>query len=159
MAATEGVIAAIDRVIEYFNTRRMDLPDGLFDRKTQFVVNGATCESLLSTAPTAPLIMMLARGPAGFRFTAKALQHAMPDASIRLTPSSTESGSLSASAPNVFAFQLRLSGTLRGSGEAVNALVAVTLRLAAAGQVEVAEAAIDPAVLEKIRTARLVVDS
>ena len=83
----------------------------------------------------------------------------MPDASIRLTPSSTESGSLSASARNVFPFQLRLSGTLRGSGEAVNALVAVTLRLAAAGQVEVAEAAIDPAVLEKIRTARLVVDS
>ena len=26
---------AIDQVIEYFNARRMDLPDGLFDRRTQ----------------------------------------------------------------------------------------------------------------------------
>ena len=33
----------------------------------------------LSTAPNDPLIMMLARGPAGYRFSAKALQHDMPD--------------------------------------------------------------------------------
>ena len=82
MAAPEGLIDAIDQVIEYFNARRMDLPDGFFDRKTQFVINGAPFETLLSTAPNDPLILMLARGPAGFRFTAKALQHAMPDAKL-----------------------------------------------------------------------------
>ena len=82
MAAAEGVAAALDLVIEYFNARRMDLPDGLFDRKTQFVINGAPFETLLSTAPNDPLILMLARGPAGFRFTAKALQHAVPDATL-----------------------------------------------------------------------------
>ena len=45
------LIDAIDRVIEDFNRRRMDLPDGFFDRKTQFVVNGAAFETLLSTNP------------------------------------------------------------------------------------------------------------
>jgi hypothetical protein len=155
MAASQGVIAAIDRVIEYFNARRMDLPDGFFDRKTQFLVNGASFESLLSAAPNDPLVLMLARGPAGFRFAAKALQHAMPDASIHLTPSSIESGSLSTGAPGVLAFQLRLSGTLRGAGEAVNALVEITLRMAPAGPVEIAEAIIDPATLAKIKAARV----
>jgi len=156
MATPQALTDAIDQVIAYFNARRMDLPDGFFDRKTQFVINGSTFESLLSTTPNDPLIMMLARGPAGYRFTAKALQHAMPDASIRLTRSSTESRSLSASAANLFAFQLRLSGTLRGgTGEAMNAVVAITLRLAQAGHVEIAEAVIDPAVLQSIREARV----
>ena len=154
MAASEGLTAAIDRVIEYFNARRMDLPDGLFDRKTQFVINGAAFETLLSTTPNDPLVMMLARGPAGFRFTAKALQHAMPDASIRVTPSSTESRPLSASAPSGFAFELRLRGALRDTGETVDTVVAITLRLAEAGHVEVAEAVIDPAELARIQEAR-----
>lgn len=148
MATPQGLIDAIDQTIAYFNTRRMDLPDGFFDRKTQFVINGATFESLLSTAPNDPLIMMLARGPAGYRFTAKALQHAMPDAKL-------ERGEVTAGDPSTVTTNVWLSGKLRGSGEAVNALVAITLRLAQAGQVEVAEAVMDPVELERIRTARL----
>ena len=31
MATTEALITDIDRVIEYFNARRMDLPDGLLE--------------------------------------------------------------------------------------------------------------------------------
>jgi hypothetical protein len=149
MAASEGLIAAIDRVIEYFNNRRMDLPDGFFDRKTQFVINGTPFETLLSTAPNDPLIMMLARGPAGYRFTAKALQHAMPDAKL-------ERGEVTCdTSPLEFTSNVWLSGKLRGTGESLNALVAVTLRLAPAGHVEVAEAVMDPSELEKIRSARL----
>ena len=37
-------------VIGYFNARRLDLPDGFFDRRTQFVINGAPFETLLSAA-------------------------------------------------------------------------------------------------------------
>ena len=147
MAASEGVIAAIDQVIAYFNARRMDLPDGFFDRRTQFVINGTPFETLLSTAPNDPLIMMLARGPAGFRFTSKALQHAMPDARL-------ERGDVTADLPTVTT-SLWLSGQLRGTGEAVNAVAAITLRLAQAGHVEVAEAAIDPTVLRSIQEARV----
>ena len=150
MAATqrlESVGAAIDRVIEYFNARKLDLPDGLFDRKTQFVINGAPFETLLGQPPDDPLVLMLARGPAGFRFTTKTLQHAMPDARL-------ERGEM-AGGPSGVIVKLWLSGTLRGTGEPVNSVVSVTIRLAAAGQVEVAEATVDPAVLDQLRQARL----
>ena len=148
MAASEGVIAAIDRVIEYFNARRMDLPDGFFDRKTQFLINGTAFESLLSAAPNDPLILMLARGPAGFRFASKALQHAIPDANLTRTDVTFDDQSTATTT-------VWLSGKLRGTGEAINALVAITLRLTQAGPVETAEAQVEPAQLVKIQEARL----
>ena len=148
MAASEGLIAAIDRVIEYFNARRMDLPDGFFDRKTQFLINGTAFESLLSAAPNDPLIMMLARGPAGFRFTAKALQHAIPDAKL-------QRGEVTMSGPSTLTTSLWLSGKLRGGGDDVNALVAIALRIAPAGHVETAEATMDPETLQSIKDARV----
>ena len=137
----------IDRIIEDFNKRRLDLPDGVFDRRTQFVINGAAFETLLGRDPNDPLILMLARGPAGFRFAAKALQHAMPDA--KLERGDVEDGQATLN------LKLWLSGTLRGTNEAVNTVVAVAMKLAAAGHVEVAEATVDAAVLAKIREARL----
>ena len=77
MATPQALTAAIDQVIAFFNARKMDLPDNFFDRKTQFVINGAPFETLLGQAqsPDDPLILMLTRGPAGFRFTSKGLQH------------------------------------------------------------------------------------
>lgn len=149
MAAGESVIAGIDRIIGYFNARRLDLPDGFFDRRTQFLINGAAFETLLGRSPDDPLILTLARGPAGFRFTAKALQHAIPDAKIERGEIAPDSD------PSKIAIELWLSGQLRGTGEPVNVAVPVTLTLAAAGHVEIAEATVDAAVLDKIREARL----
>jgi hypothetical protein len=149
LAALESLTAAIDRVIEDFNARRLDLPDGFFDRKTQFVINGAPFETLLGQSPTDPLILMLARGPAGYRFTVKALQHAVPNAKIDRGEISTDGD------PFKLMSKLWLSGTLRGSGEALNTVIDVTLRLSAAGPVAVAEASVDPPALDKIRQARL----
>jgi hypothetical protein len=148
VAAAESLTAAVDQVIAFFNAKKMDLPDGFFDRKTQFVINGAPFETLLGQSPTDPLILMLARGPAGFRFTAKALQHALPDA--RIERDEIVTGGLS-----TVTTQLRLSGTLRGTGEGLNTLVPVTLRLSTAGSIEIAEAQVETAALEKIRQARL----
>ena len=147
MATSEGLTADIDRVIAYFNTRKLDLPDGLFDRKTQFVINGAPFETLLGQPPNDPLVLMLARGPAGFRFTTKTLQHAMPDAKI-------ERGDVEDGGPGIV-LKLWLSGTLRGTGKTVNSVVSVTLHLAQAGYVEVAEATVDPTVLDQLRQARV----
>jgi len=157
MAAHEGVIKAIDEVIALFNARKMDLPDNFFDRKTQFLINGAPFETLLGQSPADALILMLTRGPAGFRFTAKGLQHALPDARV-VRPSTpptqlVESASLRADGSSV-AFNLRLSGTLRDSGETIDTVVDVTLRLTPDGTVETAEASMDPGTLEKIRHAR-----
>ena len=147
MGAAEGVISRIDQVIDYFNKRRMDLPDAFFERKAQFLINGATFDSLLSITPNDPLIMMLARGPAGYRFTAKALQHAVPDAKIERGDFAIE--------PQKISTKLSLSGTLRGTGEKIKALMSVTLHLTPADQVEIAEARVDPADLQKIRDARM----
>ena len=57
--------------------------------------------------------------------------------------------------PSTVSIELWLSGKLRGTGEAVNTVASITLRLAPAGHVEIAEAAMDPTVLDKIREARL----
>ena len=148
MATREGLIADVDRIIALFNARKMDLPDNFFDRKTQFVINGAAFETLLGRSPDDPLILMLARGPAGFRFTTKALQHAIPDVKI-------ERGEIEGGDPSTIAIQLWLSGKLRGTGDPINVVVPVTLKLAPAGHVDVAEATIDHALLQKIRDARL----
>ena len=50
--------------------------------------------------------------------------------------------------------KLWLSGTLRDTGEPLHTVVAVTLRLSAAGSVARAEGLVDEPVLEKIRRAR-----
>ena len=148
MGTTESLTAALDQVIAFFNARKMDLPDHLFDRKTQFVINGAPFETLLGEAqsPNDPLILMLTRGPAGFRFTSKGLQHALPDARVARQHVAGDATHVTTT--------LLLSGTLRDSGEAVNAAVDVTLRLTPAGLIDTAEASMDPATLEKIRHAR-----
>ena len=147
MGAEETLIRHIDQVIEYFNKRRMDLPDGFFERKAQFTINGATFESLLSSTPNDPLVLMLARGPAGYRFTAKALQHALPDAKIERAEVVSE--------PTTISTKLWLSGGLRGSSEKMNTRVTIALQLNAAGLLERADATIDPSELQKIREARL----
>ena len=143
------LVTAIDQIIEYFNARKLDLPDGFFDRRTQFTINGAPFETLLGQSPADPLILMLTRGPAGFRFTAKALQHAVPDAKLERGDVVTDGD------PFKITTRLWLSGTLRGTGEPVNAVVPITLRLTQAGQVETAEATVDEPTLGKIRHARL----
>ena len=158
MATTEALIDAIDQVIAFFNARRMDLPDGFFDRKTQFLINGAPFETLLGQSQADPLILMLTRGSAGFRFTAKALQHAIPD--VRVDRPSTppaqlvEPASLRANGPSAVSFKLRLSGKLRNTGEAIDTMADVTVSLNAAGMVETAAAVIDEPTLSKIRDAR-----
>jgi hypothetical protein len=147
--AAESVTARIDQVIDNFNRRKMDLPDGFFDRQTQFLINGAAFESLLSATPNDPLVLMLARGPAGYRFTIKALQHAIPDAKIDRGDVVTNGDLLNVSV------KLWLSGTLRGTGERIEALADISLRVTPTGSIETAEATMDPAHLGKIHEARL----
>lgn len=146
MATAEGVIAAIDQVIAFFNARKMDLPDGFLGRKTQFVINGAPFETLLGQNPGDALILMLTRGPAGLRFTSKGLQHALVDAHIDRGEVVTD--------PSTMTTKLRLRGRLRDTGEAIDEVVDVIIRLDPNGVVEAAEATMDPATLEKIRQAR-----
>lgn len=143
MARDQTLIAKLDQLIQLFNAKAMDLPDALFDRKTQFRLNGAPFETLLGQPPNDPLVLMLTRGPAGYRFMTKALQHAVPDAKL-------ERGELSEAGGEVW-----LSGHCRGTGEAINTVVAIDLKMAPAGWIAVAEARVEAGSLEKLREARL----
>jgi hypothetical protein len=149
MATAQGLTDAIDRVIALFNAKAMDLPDGFFDRRTQFVLNGAPFETLLGQPPTDALVLMLTRGPAGYRFMAKALQHALIEARVIRGEIDSSGNPFEATVP------LHLSGTLRGTGEKLTTVVAVTLKLGAPDRVDVAHAVVDAADLNKIRAARV----
>ena len=147
--APDPRVARLDDLVALYNRRSQDLPDGLFSRHTQFVLNDIPFEARLGRSPTDPLVLMLARGPAGYRFAAKAVQHAVPDGTL-------QRGELSArdeGADAVLTGQAWLSGHLRGSGDAAEILIDVEVRYrgetATHASVTLAEADLD-----RLRTAR-----
>ena len=150
MAANASLTDVVDRLIELFNRRSLDLPDGLFTRHTQFRLNGVAFEEMLGRPPGDQLVLMLARGPAGYRFTAKAVQHAIPDARLQrgeLTETQFDNR-------RVVTGQCWVSGAFRGTAEPADLLVTVTLTLRGAS-VERADASLDARSLERLREARL----
>ncbi len=151
MEAGSGMTPRIDQLIDLFNHRRDDLPDGLFDRRTQFVLNGRPFEETLGRSPSDPLVLMLARGPAGYRFSAKALLHAVPDARI----ARGEVSQLSRDGVVTVKWQCWLSGHLRGTHEAAETVFDAEFALTEAGVVARASVVVPEAQLERIREARL----
>jgi hypothetical protein len=150
MAAGENIIARIDRLVALFNARSMDLPDGLFTRQTRLLLNGVAFEAMLGRSPDDPLVLMLTRGPAGYRFTAKALQHAVPDALLQRCElhESQEDGI------DVVRGRCRLSGHTRGDQTPVDILVDVELRIEN-GVVHSANATVDTTHIDRLHAARL----
>ncbi len=150
MAADASLISRVDELIALFNRRSMDIPDGLLDRRTQFLLNGTPFEAMLGRPADDPLVLMIARGPAGYRFAIKALQHALPDARVRR-------GEIEdAAAPDeAFVVSLWLSGHVRGEGQPLETVARVRVALGPTGAVAHAGAAVDPAVVEILRQARL----
>lgn len=148
MSATVALLARIDELVALFNRRSPDLPDGLFDRRSQFLLNGTPFEAMLGREPTDPLVLMVARGPAGYRFAVKALQHAVPDLRVERANAVQDHGDLLLIVP------FRLSGRLRGSEEPVDTVVHVTVTLSGE-TVARADAAIDAELLPPLRAARL----
>jgi hypothetical protein len=142
-----GLERKVDQLIALFNRRGLDLPDGLFDRRTQFLLNGAPFETLLGRPTADPLILMLSRGPAGYRFSVQALQHAIPDARI-------ERGQITRDGARA-SCRLWLAGALRGTGRPLETLITVTLTMAGAGPAETVAASLDEGDLALIREARL----
>jgi hypothetical protein len=151
MAADLLVTARVDELVALFNRRSLDLPDGLFDRRTQFLLNGTPFEAMLGRPPGDPLVLMIARGPAGYRFAIKARQHAVPDA--RVERGAVE-GNVDA-APTAAVVPLWLSGRLRVTDQPLQTLLRVSIVVNARGTITQADAAFDPDVLGQLREARL----
>jgi hypothetical protein len=151
VVAGAGLTARIDEAILLFNRRSLDLPGGLFSRHTQFLLNGVPFEARLGRPQSDPLILMLTRGAAGYRFAIKALQHAMPDAVLQRGDLAESEGDDGA---RVVRWQSWLSGHLRGSEEAADVLVDVELTMTGPA-VQRAAVSIDPAALARLQDARL----
>lgn len=136
-------------LLSLYNRRSMDLPDGLFGRDAQFRLNGASFEELLGRSPDDALARMLTRGVAGYRFAAKALQHAVPDGMV-----ATDGFALN---PDTWRVEgtVRLVGTLRGGDEPFDDTARIALHLAPSGSVDAVDAAIAPDVVARLRAARL----
>ena len=148
MAPDQGLSPRVGELIALFNRKSLDLPDGLFDRHTQFVLNGTPFEAMLGRAATDPLVLMIARGPAGYRFVTKALQHALPDARV-------ERGNLDGVDAAVQILPLWLSGRLRGTSEPLETVLRVGLTCGERGSITRADLAIDHSSLARLSDARL----
>jgi hypothetical protein len=136
----------LDDLIACFNRRVMDVPDGFFDRNAQFTLNGKSFETLLGRTDDDPLIRMIVRGAAGYRFAAKPLLHALETALVSRLNFSAATGNAKA--------VLALRGTLRGSGAVLDEMVTVDLALTPAGAVRRADVRIGESALDRIRAAR-----
>lgn len=113
----------LDELIDAFNRRSLDVPDRLFGRQTQLVLNGIPFEARLGRPASDPLVLLLARGAAGYRFAAKAVQHAVPDAMLQRGDLKDPGGDTA----RIVTVQAWLSGHLRETRELVEMLIDVTL--------------------------------
>ena len=150
MAASEALTALIDELIVLFNKRSMDLPDGYFTRHTQFQLNGVAFEEMLGRSAQDPLVLMITRGAAGYRFTAKAIQHAVPDAKLVRG----ELDEFAEGDAQVVTGQCWLSGHYRGTPDAIELLADVEMRFKS-GTLATANVRIDPAVVQQLQNARI----
>lgn len=144
--SSSPLVSRLDELIACFNRRVMDVPEGFFDRDAQFTLNGIAFETLLGRVEDDPLIRMIARGAAGYRFAAKPLLHALDTVLV--------SRAEVAEADGRARVRLALRGTLRGSGAVLDEIVSVDLALTSTAAVSRADVVISDAGLDKIRTAR-----
>jgi hypothetical protein len=151
MAADVVVSPRVDELVALFNRRSLDLPDGLFDRRTQFLLNGTPFEAMLGRPPADPLVLMIARGPAGYRFALKALQYAVPD--VRVERGAVEGRA--EAVPTEVVVPLWLSGRFRTTDQPLDTVLRASIAVDAHGTITRADAAIDPDVLGQLREARL----
>ncbi len=94
-----------------FNRGSLDVPAHFFTPRTTFSLNGRSYESILGGSPDDPLIRLLARGVAGYRTAAKALQYALQRPVI-VVDSLSEPGRLRLATASI-----RVEGELRDSSE------------------------------------------
>jgi hypothetical protein len=141
-----ALLHRLDELIAYFNRRVMDVPDGLFDRNARFTLNGVAFEAILGRGDDDPLIRMIARGAAGYRFAAKPLLHALETVLVSRMEFEEEGTRARG--------HVALRGMLRGSRTVLDETVSLDLALTGNGSVSRADVLISDTALDKIRAAR-----
>jgi hypothetical protein len=137
-----------DQLLASFNRRRLDVPDGLLDKNAQFMLNGVSYEERLGRSADDPLLRLIARGTAGYRFAMTALLAALDPVRATRGPF-TES---STGAVGV----VMLSGRLRGSSDTFEQVVNVEADINETGTVVRLRASLPEDALARLREARAV---
>ena len=143
---SSSLLRQFDELLAYFNRRVMDVPAGFFDRNARFTLNGVPFETLLGRSDDDPLVRMIARGAAGYRFAAKPLLHAL-DTVLVARLAFDEEGTRARG-------RVALRGMLRRTGEVLDEMVSIDFVLTEARGVGHADVLISDSALEKIRAAR-----
>ena len=122
------------------------MPSGYLTPRTTFSLNGVAYETLLGGSPDDPLIRLLARGAAGYRTAARAVQYALQQPLISVSSRHRSAGS-------TWQLVATITGHYRNSGEACEIPVTLTLTME---QRQLASAAIAVAEgdLQRIAAAR-----
>ena len=105
-----------------FNAHSLDVPEGLLDRGCVFRLNGVAYEDTMGRPVTDPIVRLIARGPAAYRFLAQALRYAMPDATVEIEDVVPNDGQVPLAST-----MATLAGTLRGTTTPFRAKIAVAL--------------------------------
>jgi hypothetical protein len=132
-------------LVAFFNSGSLDVPDGLLARDCVFRLNGMAYEESIGRPATDPLVRLVARGPAAYRFLSQRLRYLVPDA-VAALDEITEPD-----APGGLASAVgRLRGTPRGSASRLAITVPVALVTNARGLVSEVAIVLDPDVLARL---------
>lgn len=109
-------------LIKAFNSRSLDVPEGLLDRGCVFRLNGVAYEEVMGRPVTDPIVRLIARGPAAYRFLAQALRYAVPDATVHIDDVVPDDGQVPLAST-----MATVEGTLRGTETSFRARIAVAV--------------------------------
>jgi hypothetical protein len=143
------VLDRIATLVALFNDGGLDVPDDLIARQCVFRLNGVAYEDTMGRPVSDPLVRLVARGPAAYRFLAQALRYAVPDARVeveQLMAGGSTGGDLVTG-------RARVTGALRG-GAAFTARANLALVIDARGRLTEIAAVVDEAPLAAIAKAR-----
>ena len=136
----------LDALLGYFNRGLLDVPDGLLDHNAAFSLNGVPYATWLGRSADDPLVRLITRGTAGYRFVAQTVLRALPGA--RATRRDLVPGHESATTV------LSVNGILRGTKDAVTAEIALCLWVNASGVVTGADLQLAEGLMAKLQEAR-----
>jgi hypothetical protein len=139
-------------LVELFNRQKTDLPDAVLHRDCVFRLNGRAYHEHLGRPPDDPLVRLIGRGPAGYRFILAALRHAMHEPRVALHEASVVERPLHPGAR----LQARgtLSGRLRGAERRFSAEFSIEVLASREGQVAEMAATLGDADVEILLEAR-----
>jgi hypothetical protein len=139
-------------LVALFNRQSTDLPDGVLHRNCVFRLNGRAYHEHLGRSPDDPLVRLVGRGPAGYRFIMAALRHAMHEPRVTLDEPSIAERTLDAGTR----LQARgtLSGRLRGAERAFAAEFLIEVIAGSEGRIGEMAATLGDADVEFLLDAR-----